>query len=117
MGGHLFLTKVVPRFASGNGVICLFKINEDCVHDEPTLFSETKFKSQKDGSTPCDQQCAVNFWKLNGIQHRIHILSTGLVTKPAKQCEVVNSSLNSSLNNTYVHDNTQQVKLAPSAHK
>jgi len=29
--GHLVLTKLVPQFASGNGVICLFKINEGCV--------------------------------------------------------------------------------------
>ena len=29
--GRLFLTKVVPHFASGNGVICLFEINEGCV--------------------------------------------------------------------------------------
>jgi hypothetical protein len=28
---HLVLTKVVPQFASGNGVICLFEINEGCV--------------------------------------------------------------------------------------
>jgi hypothetical protein len=31
VGGHLVLTRVVPHFASGNGVRRLFEINKGCV--------------------------------------------------------------------------------------
>jgi len=35
VGGHLVLTKVVPQFASGIGVICLFEIYTVYSRDEP----------------------------------------------------------------------------------